>query len=257
MIPIFRTTNTFADFFDGLFLPFRAFGIILRSPRVLLLSLLSALVTAFTLVALGLAAWPLTQDLSEKLISREGSAWHVAQVAMGVVLFAVFYLVGALTIPNLLLAPLQDPISEAVETKLGQFVAPVFSISQMLRGVKESLKHTLFRLFFMALGFALLFPFNFIPGIGNIIWLIGGTMWSAFWLGVEYLSNPMARHLRSVREVVNVMRNRLFLGLGFGLSLFVMLWIPIVNFFLMPMAVVMGTLMYRGLLACKSIEERA
>ena len=68
-----------------------------------------------------------------------------------------------------------------------------------------------------------------------------------FWLAVEHLSNPAARHLVPFRQVVRALRQRPFLALGFGAALWVLLWVPVVNFFLLPVAVVAGTLLFRSL----------
>ena len=43
------------------------------------------------------------------------------------------------------------------------------------------------------------------------------------------------------------MRSRPFLCLGVGLALYFLLWIPVLNFFLVPAAVVAGTLLFRQL----------
>jgi CysZ protein len=57
----------------------------------------------------------------------------------------------------------------------------------------------------------------------------------------------MARHLYPFGQVLAALRRRLTLALGFGAALYVMLWVPVLNFFLMPVAVVAGTLLYRAL----------
>jgi CysZ protein len=110
-----------------------------------------------------------------------------------------------------------------------------------------SVAHTLSRLALMAAGLAILLPLHLVPGIGSALWLVLSTLWSAFWLAAEQLSNPMARHLRPFGEVVATLANRPGLAMGFGGVLSVILWVPVVNFFLMPVAVVAGTLMYCGL----------
>lgn len=233
----------------GLALPFRAFALILRTPKLLGLSLLCALVTAATLLGTGWGAWSLGQFLSEKLIGPEGGWGHAASIGLGVLFFIIFFAVGALTLPNLILAPLQDPLSEATEVKLGGFTAPPFSVGHTLTGIFTSLRHTLARLVLMALGYVVLFPLNLIPGVGSVVYVVLSSTWAMFWLSVEHLSNPMARHLRPFRQVFGVLRKRIALSLGFGAALYVLLWVPVLNCFLMPIAVVAGTLLYRGLAA--------
>lgn len=248
-IPVFPATSTAGDLLRGIALPLKAFGVIAGTPRLLALSLLCAVVTGAALVGMGIGFWPLAQHLSDRLIGHDGAWQHAAQVGLGVVFYAVLFIVGALTAPNLLLAPLQDPLSEATEARCGDFVAPPFSLGAMVRGTLESLAHTLLRLCFMALGLVVLFPLNLIPAAGSVLWVVLSSAWSMFWIAVEHLSNPMARHLHPFRQVVRALRRRLPLALGFGATLYVLLWVPVVNFFLMPVAVVAGTLLYRGLKA--------
>jgi CysZ protein len=204
-------------------------------------------VTAVALLGTGVAAWSLGQSLSEWMIGAPGGWRHAAAVGLGVVFFVLLFAVGALTLPNLLLAPLQDPLSEATEAKLGGFTAPPFSVGLLVTGTLTALRHTLARLALMALGYAVLFPLNLIPVAGSVLYLVLSSVWAMFWLSVEHLSNPMARHLRPFRQVFGVLRRRLALSLGFGATLWVILWVPVLNFFLMPVAVVAGTLLYRGL----------
>lgn len=46
---------------------------------------------------------------------------------------------------------------------------------------------------------------------------------------------------------MSALRGRLALALGFGAALTLLLWVPVLNFFLMPLAVVAGTLLFCGL----------
>lgn len=245
-IPLIHSESSFSDVLTGLGLPFRALGLIFRTPKLLGLSLLCALVTSGTLVALVVVLWPMAQHWADSLVGTQSTWRQAVGWTMGALLFLGAFATGALTVPNLVLAPLQDPISETTEVCCGDFSAPPFSASRFVRGVWVSLVHTLSRLALMLLGYALLAPLNLLPVIGSGVWVLGSSLWAMFWLAVEHLSNPMARHLSPFGQVVTLLRKRLFLALGFGAALYVMLWVPVVNFFLMPVAVVAGTLLYRA-----------
>ena len=104
-----------------------------------------------------------------------------------------------------------------------------------------------------ASGFLVLFPLNFVPGVGSAVWWVLSSLWSSFWIAAEHLSNPMARHLFPFGAVVRALWRRLPLAMGFGLATYAVLWVPVVNFFLMPLAVVSGTLLYRALLAAGAV----
>ena len=94
-----------------------------------------------------------------------------------------------------------------------------------------------------------------VPVAGSVLYLVLSSTWSMFWIAVEHLSNPMARHLRPFGQVVTALRRRLPLALGVGAALYVMLWVPVLNFFLMPVAVVAGTLLYRALRQVNALPE--
>lgn len=257
VIPSLSPDSQPGDLLRGLALPLKALGLIFRTPKLLGLSLLAALVTAGTLVGLAVFLWPASQELAARLVGHDATWQRVTSAGLGVLVFALGFVVGALTVPNVVLAPLQDPLSEATEVRCGDFAAPPFSVGGLVRGTFESLSHTALRLAFMALGFVVLWPLNLVPVAGSALWVGLSSAWSMFWLSVEHLSNPMARHLRPFREVVGALRRRLPLALGFGAALWVILWVPVLNFFLMPVAVVAGTLLFRGLRAAGAIAPPA
>ncbi len=230
------------NFPAGLALPFRALKLLVTTRKLLLLSLLCGFVAAFALALSGYLAWVSSGGLTTWLITDDSTWKHVAAVGLHVVLFVPLFAVFALTLPNVLLSPLQDPLSEATEAALGP-VTP--STTGFVASTLTSLKHTFLRLGLMLLGMALLFPLNLIPAAGSVVYFVLSTTWSAFWLAYEYLSCPAGRHGKGFRFVVRslmVSKGRTF---GFGYALAVLLWVPVLNFFLMPIAVVAGTLLYR------------
>ena len=254
-IPSLPGVSSASDLLRGASIAPRAFLLILRTPKLLVLSLACAAVTSLTLVAIGYGAWSLGQRGAAALIGAASGWQHAASIGLGVVFFIMLFVVGALTVPNLLLAPLQDPLSEATEQRCGDFTPPPFSMGATARGIVESLKHTLTRLILMAVGLLVLFPLNLIPGLGSVLWVVLSSVWSMFWIAAEHLSNPMARHLRPFKQVLGALKGRLPLALGFGASLYLLLWVPVLNFFLMPVAVVAGTLLFRGLLKSGALPE--
>ena len=235
------------DFFRGIALGFRALRWVVTVPRLRALSLVCAAVTALALLAAAALAWHFGAVVAAWAVNAEGAWRTVAQVALRVAVTLVFFAVGALTLPNLLLAPLQDPLSEATEGALGGFTPPPFTFPSAVRGVLVSVRHTLVRLVLMTAGSLLLLPLNLVPGVGSALYVGVSSLWSAFWLAAEHLSNPMARHQYRFRTVLSALWKRPFLALGFGSMLWLVLWVPVLNCLLLPVAVVAGTLLYRAL----------
>lgn len=247
-LPTLTPTSSAHDFVAGLSLLPRSLGLLLRTPALRGWTALCAAVTAGVLVGSAWWLWPHAQTWAHGWVSGDAWYWRALAASLGVVLFVATWALCALTLPNLVLAPLQDPLSEATEAALGDFTAPPFSVGRTARGVALGLSHTLLRVLLMSLGLLVLFPLNLIPGVGSVLWWVGSTTWGSFWLACEHLSGPMARHLRPFGEVLRALAGRKRLALGFGLSLSVVLWLPVLNFFLLPLAIVGGTLLYRALL---------
>lgn len=235
------------DFFTGLALPFRAFKLILTTPPLLLLSLFCAVVTGIALICLLIFLWPLAGWIADNWVGTRSGWRNAAGTGVTLLLYLAMLVVCLLTVPNLLLAPLQDPLSEATESKLGNFIAPPFSFARLVQGTTTSLLHTISRLALMLIGFAVLLPLNFIPVAGSVLYAVLSAMWAMWWVCAEYLSGPMARHLLPFRAVLRAMRARPFFAMGMGATLYVVLWVPVLNCFLVPLAVVAGTLLYRAL----------
>lgn len=249
-IPEFPPRSTTSDFFQGVGLLSRAFGLIFRTPKLLLLSALCAVVTLVSLVALVMLLWTYTPELISSFFARPESWYGKALWYLLVTLtFVVGLVVGANTFPPLLLAPLQDPLSEATEELCGGFQSPPFTLAAFFRGLLTGIAHTLTRILFLLLGLLVLLPLHLIPGVGSILWTVLGSLWSMTWMAGEHLAGPMTRHLYPFAEVRRMLRERRALCLGFGAGLYLLLWVPVLNTFFLPVAIVAGTLLYRGLRA--------
>ena len=236
------------DLFTGLGLPFRALTLVFTTPRLLLLSLVCAAVTAAALIGLWAVLWPFSESLARDWLGDTAGWWRSAgRAVLAFVLFAAMYVTGALTVPMLLLAPLQDPLSEATEARLGSFTATPFSVGRLVSGAWTSIQHTVARLALMLVGFGVLLPLNLIPFVGSVLYAVLSSAWAMWWISAEYLSGPMARHLRPFKAVLAAMRARPWLSMGMGATLYVVLWVPVLNCFLVPLAVIAGTLLFRAL----------
>ncbi|WP_224366915.1 EI24 domain-containing protein [Hyalangium versicolor] len=249
-VPEFAARPALKDFFQGVGLLGRAFGLIFRSPKLFLLSTLCAIVTLASLVGLSVLLWHYTPGLVGSFFARP-EAWY-GQALWYLVLtltFVVLLVVGANVVPPLLLAPLQDPISEATEELCGGAPSPPFSLGAFFRGLVTGIAHTLARLLFLLLGLAVLLPLHLIPGLGSILWTVLGSLWSMIWMAGEHLAAPMTRHLYPFAEVRRMLRERSALCLGFGAGVYLLLWVPVLNTFFLPVAIIAGTLLYRGLVA--------
>lgn len=256
-LPDVSATPRASDFMTGLLAPFRAMALVRRTPRLQRLARWMAVVTAISLVAIAWLLFLYADDLVRLVWTRpEHWAGSFAWALVVLFVFLALFAIGATIVPPLLLTPLQDPLSETVEALATGHTPPAFSVGLFARSVYVGLRHTLARILIMTGGLVLLLPLNLIPGIGSLAYTVLATIWSAVWLAGEHLGAPMARHLFRWAAVQRLLRERLQLVLGFGLGCTILLWVPILNFFFLPYAIVAGTLLFCALREAGALPAR-
>ncbi|MDQ3264598.1 MAG: EI24 domain-containing protein [Myxococcota bacterium] len=248
VVPLLSPSPSPADFFKGAALPFQAAGLILRSPKLRTLAALSGVITFFSIIVLLWLLGTYTDDLLTHFWARPetwyGQAlWYLVMVLS----FLGLFVIGMNTVPLALQAPIQDPMSEATEELCGGFEPSAFSVGGLAKGVSVGLVHTLTRIVILLAGQLVLVPLNLIPGLGSILWTVASSAWTILWVGAEHLGAPMARHMYPFADVRVALRKRRALTLGFGAAVYLLLWVPVLNLFFVPMAVVGGTLLFRGM----------
>ena len=249
-VPQFLLESNWADFFHGFSLPFWSVGVIFRSKKLLWLSIFASVLSLIAFAAVVIFLLRHTADFVRLFGSRpRGWQGNIGYYLGAWLTFVVLLAIGANTLPLLLATPLQDPISEATEEACGDFSPPAFSTTAFLRNSAVAFVHTLARITFLLVGHLVLLSLHLLPVIGGALWSVVANAWTAGWLAGAYLDAPMARHLYPFRDVQGVIGDRLRLCFGFGAAVFVIVWIPVVNVFLIPLASVGGTLLYRGLRA--------
>jgi CysZ protein len=248
-IPQLPPKAGWGDLFTGFKLPFRSLSLISDSNRLRSLTAATSAITFVALIAVVWAVFTFSDDLIARFWSRP-DAWYAAAFwHLVVVLTAlVGVVVGANVLPVLLTAPLQDPISEATEELCGDFQAPAFSLGGLVSGAATGLVHTLKRVAILLAGHAVLFLLHFLPGLGSVVWTFASAAWTIWWIAGEYVGAPMARRLYPFAAVRRALVTRKRLAVGFGLAVYFILWVPILNLFFIPLAVVGGTLLYRALM---------
>lgn len=165
--------------------------------------------------------------------------WPIFAIAMLLTMFYTFTLVA-----NLICAPFNSLLAEAVEREL-KGITPDNNVSlmQALKDIPQSLWSEVKKItYFLSRAIPLLILF-FIPGLN----LFAPFLWLAFsaWLlASEYLDYPMANRGIAFKEQRTVLKKHRMSSLTFGGSVMVLTMIPVINFFVMPMAVAGATALY-------------
>ncbi|WP_410657198.1 EI24 domain-containing protein [Amycolatopsis sp. lyj-112] len=242
------------DFIKGVRMFGQGLAILLRSPRLLLIGALPAVLT--TLLLLGgvitLAFW--IDDLAA-LVTPFADGWAegwrtTIRVAAGVALFGLVLAVSVIGFSALTLAvggPFYEHIAEKVEDGLGGAPDTVELSGWRLlgMGLRDGLVLVLRSLLFTIP----LFIAGFIPVVGQTVVPVLLALVTAWFLALELIGVPFYRRGMDLKQRRELLRKRRALGLGLGLPASLLCLIPFAALIVMPVAFVGGVLVARELLA--------
>jgi uncharacterized protein involved in cysteine biosynthesis len=158
-----------------------------------------------------------------------------ALVAVGVALYLV---------AGLLATPFVDKLSEHVETMvLGPYDEP-FSVRVLLGDLGLSLAHTALSMVLWATLMGIAFALNVVPAAGQVLSFLAGVLFSAFLVSRESMDGALSRRRMAYGHKLRVLLRHPLLALGFGLGASALLWVPFVNFLVLPMTAAGGTLLF-------------
>lgn len=242
--------STVGQLTTGLLLPFRAARLLVRNRRLIPFVIIPAIINV---ILFSVSAYFLVTnagDLVDWLWQRPGGEEFVDQL-----LVVVWYLVYGLSIlmalvisyfivlvaGGILASPFHDILSEHTERilrgvdELPEDDEPV--IGGLIRSVVSS---TVIAVLYVAI-IAPIMLLNLIPGAGNMAATILGTCVSAFFVSLEYTDPTLERQHVPLKRKLGLIREHLPLTGGFGLGASLLLWVPLLNFLCMPIAVIGGT----------------
>ncbi len=156
----------------------------------------------------------------------------------------VVFSLAAYMVAGLVAVPFNDRLSNDVELQvLGPLDEP-FDLRVMLGDLLMSLRHTLAGLLLWATLLFLLFLLNLVPGIGSIVGTAGSVLVSCVLLARETMDGCMSRRRLGFLHKLRVVRANLWLCVGLGFGAWLGMWVPLMNFLVLPMAVAGGTRMF-------------
>lgn len=250
------------QFFVGAGLLGRGLILVLRSPKLLLLGLLPAVITGLLYTAaLGVLIDFLPRLSHDVTWFADGWAegWReLIRVLAGAGLLGVAALLGILTFTaaTLLIGdPFYERVSELVEDRFGGVPGEVeigFWRS-LARGLADSLR----LIALSALIGIPLFLLGFLPFVGQtVIPVLGGAV-GGWLLAVELTGVPFQRRGMRLADRRARLRGNRPLTLGFGVAVFCCFLIPLGAILLMPAAVAGATLLSRAVQGNPLVEVPA
>lgn len=238
------------DFVMGFRFFGQGLGIMLRSPRLLLIGALPAVLTALLLVG-GMVALVYQIDDLAALVTPFADDWAEAvrtavRLAAGVALFAAALVVGLISFSALTIAiggPFYEHIAEKVADDLGDEPGEVdLSWWRMLwlglrDGVLLVLRSLLFTLPLVVAGF--------VPVVGQTVVPVLLALVTAWFLALELVAVSFYRHGMDLAQRRKVMRGRRGLAFGLGLPASLLCAIPFAAILVLPVAFAGGVLVAR------------
>ena len=143
-------------------------------------------------------------------------------------------------VANLLAAPFNGLLAEAVETRLTGRELPPSDFQKIVKDVGLAIASELRKLAYILPRIIPLTVLLLVPAIGQVLW----AAFSAWMLAISFADYPMANHGLSFPDQRRLLGERRWLAIGFGLAVMFAMTIPIVNFFVMPCAVAGATALW-------------
>ena len=135
---------------------------------------------------------------------------------------------------------------KAEELITGQAVNSLEGLGATLLAVPKSIVRELIKLAYYVPMVVLVLVLSFVPGVGAVAWLLLG----AWMMSIQFVDYPMDNHQLSFSDVKAAVRSKRLTSMGFGALVALCASIPLVNFFVVPAAVVGATLLW-----CEELDQ--
>ena len=166
--------------------------------------------------------------------------WSLFVLVFGIAVFFGFNLLA-----NFIAAPFNGLLAEKVQLHLTGQVLGEASFGTIVASIPRSAGREISKLTYYLPRVLLLVVISLIPGINVVapwLWILFG----AWMMVVQYIDYPMDNNGVSFRHMRRQLKQQRLLHLGFGGGVSLLLMLPLVNFFAMPIAVAGATALYVG-----------
>lgn len=242
------TKGRLKRFREGFFLIFQALGLFVRRPEWWKYVVLPVLVSVVLFVAAASGAMALADDAVARLWEPPASgwlraAWHVTVfltrvLLLGITLFVTVFLA------SIMAAPFNDMLTEAVEGEVGIRADLPFNWRDFLGDIGLAVAHTLLHLASYLVLSVFVLLLNLVPLLGSVASLCAGLFVTATVLSREFVDPALSRRRWTFSEKNRFYRENRPMMLGLGAGLAALFWVPLFNFFLIPIAAMAGTLAF-------------
>lgn len=161
-----------------------------------------------------------------------------------VLTFLVAVLYGFTLIANLIAAPFNSFLSEKVELIVqGEKNKPDTGILAVMKDIPRAMARELLKIRYYLPRIAVLLLLSFIPGV-NIIAPIAWAIFGCWMMAMQYVDYAMDNHKVTLQDTYKRMQCQPIKYLVFGGMVTLAMMIPVLDLFVIPAAVIGGTLMF-------------
>lgn len=167
--------------------------------------------------------------------------------------FMLIFIYTFVTIANLIAAPFNSLLAEKVEIYLTGKTVPSRSLFENVKDTPRIVMRQLAIIGYYLPRALLLLILFFIP----IIHVFAAILWfllNAWFMTLTYLDYPSDNHQIPINTVKELMSEKKWLALGFGMSTLIATMIPIINFVAIPAAVAGATKLWVQTYPTKKIK---
>jgi len=241
--------------------PFRALGVLARSPRLwsylaipiavnlVLAALLYGAALSFLRPRVAQLRAAIARGVEQAVSDLPAWLGFLADVATGfgvllqwLVATAAFVLIGYVLVQfgNVLGSPWYGKLSEQLELKrTGSVEAIEVGI---WRDIWRALLFELKKLVLAAIAGLLLLAMSFVPGVGAAVASAGGLSVTATLVCLDFFDAPLERRRLRFRQKLGIVGRSLPASASFGLACVALISVPLLNLLTIPLCVAAGTL---------------
>jgi CysZ protein len=226
--------NPFARFFQGVGFYFKGFGLLARYPGLFALALTPILLTIVVLLGLaGGSAWLIGRWLQGSQLVNADGQWLLQMLVFLLALFVMYLLYLPLT--RVFLAPLSEKLSRKTSELTGASAQAKHELG-FFKSIWEGAKLVVFQL---ALVVMVLVLTILLPPVGVPL----GICVTICFCGIDFLDVPLSMRGLSLRQKLRYLWHSRARVLGFALTGYLLLHIPIFNLLVLPIGVIGATLL--------------
>ena len=256
------SSDPVSSFFEGLFLPFRGLGFLMKRPKLWTFIIIPLIInTILFVLALGFG-FSAFSDLVKDLMENTQDTWYWSSLAVlakalfwVLALILVYFIFTPLAL--VIAAPFNDYLAEIVEKNYGMAIRDE---RPLLKTLKEevffAVKSEVKRMIFFGGVFILLLPLNLLPLIGGIIYIILSGIWGCFGFAYEFISFASDRRHLKQKQKLSLLRTNTAHSLGFGAATFFLMMVPFINILAVSISAVSGTILFCALKKNSDPEHR-